>query len=461
MNDLVAKPQDDGKMFTGAGPLDTMEDIGANLNNPAETIKKDTNGDGVDEELRKEIEPVQLGIDVASLGLDAAGAVVDPLGTLASSAVGWIIENVGFIREPFDDLTGDPPAIEAASNTFKNISDHLKEVGEQYKAALRDVDSWQEQSGEAYRGEAKTLAEHVANASAGAATAASKIKTAGVCVAATRALIRDLIAELAGTLLTWGLPAMAASVPTAGASVAAFITRAGIKVVEIAGKIAQHLKTLFRALDELGGVARGATDALRRRADELAQSAANRAGDTPLDSALKRREEGLADQMNRRADKQEARDQKLDDFTQRRTDQADQLRQKADQFDEKARESWQRNRQDVAEGRDASGLGYDRLTARADAPSSGPLSGTAVGRAAEAVDNAAGKGMTDGQNWIRAARSGDFGHLAPGVGDAVPAIKEGAKEANKGYLQDDEEKAQTERDRTMRGQIFPHHEGGQ
>lgn len=196
MNDLVAKPQDDGKMFTGAGPLDTMEDIGANLNNPAETIKKDTNGDGVDEELRKEIEPVQLGIDVASLGLDAAGAVVDPLGTLASSAVGWIIENVGFIREPFDDLAGDPPAIEAASNTFKNISDHLKEVGEQYEAALRDVDSWQEQSGEAYRGEAKTLAGHVTNASAGAATAASKIKTAGVCVAATRALIRDLIAEL-------------------------------------------------------------------------------------------------------------------------------------------------------------------------------------------------------------------------------------------------------------------------
>ena len=431
--DLVAKPQEDGKMFTGAGPLDGFEDIGGNIDNAFQEGKS--------------VDPVQLGIDGAGAALDIAGAVTDPLGTLASSAVGWIIENVGFIREPFDKLMGDPPAVEAASNTFANIAQQLTYVGQQHKDSLSQITGWQEQSGQAYRGEAKNLGEHIANAAAGAESAANKIKIAGILVAATRALIRDLLAELAGTLIVWGLGALASAVPTAGASVAAFVTRAVTKAVEIAGKIAQFLKKLFRALDKLGGLAKGSSDALRQRADDLAATAASRA-DTGLDARLKMKEQHMADNLRQKADARDARDQKLDDFTDRTNQKADELRNKADGYDQKAREKWQENRQNAREGHDMSAAGYDRLTTRADATSDGPLSGTRLGNVASTVDGALGKSMTDGQNMIRGAMSGDImGHLKPGWGDVIPGAKEGMKETNKAYGQEDSEKPFDEKDR--------------
>jgi hypothetical protein len=98
-NPLLAKPQDDGKLLTGAGPFDTAEDLARDIALPFQEGKS--------------IDPVALGIDSAAMVMDVAGAVVDPLGTLASSVVGWIIENISFVRQPFDDLAGDPPAIEA------------------------------------------------------------------------------------------------------------------------------------------------------------------------------------------------------------------------------------------------------------------------------------------------------------------------------------------------------------
>lgn len=441
MNDLVATPQDDGKKFTGAGPLDGFEDIAGNVDNAFEEGKS--------------VDPVQLGIDGAGAALDVAGAIVDPLGTLASSAVGWIIENVGFVREPFDKLMGDPPAIEAAANTFANISQHLSDVGEQHKSSLSQITSWQGQSGEAYRGEAKNLAGHIANAAAGADSASNKIKTAGILVASTRALIRDLLAELAGTLITWGLGALAAATPTAGASIGAFIARAVAKGAEIAGRVSQYLKQLFNALDQLGGMSRGASDALRGRADDLAASAANRTGDSSLDNFLKRKEEGMADQLRQRADKQDARDQRLDDFARRREEQAQHQWDRAEQKDREARDLWQQGRQDARQGADMSSIGYDRLSTSADQMSNGPLSGSRVGDAAAKIDDVAGKSLGDGQNMVRGVFSGDLGHVKPSYGDLVPGLKEGAKETNKAFGQEDEEKPFNETDREKRGSVHP------
>ncbi|QGK69197.1 hypothetical protein GIY23_06320 [Allosaccharopolyspora coralli] len=440
MNDLVAKAQDDGKSFTGAGPLDGIEDIGNNVDNVFEEGKK--------------IDPVQLGIDGAGLALDTAGAVVDPLGTLASSAVGWIIENVGWIREPFDDLMGDPPAIEAVAATYENISQRLQEIADQHKGSLSQVKDWQEQSGAAYRGEAAQLYEHVSNGAAGAASAANKIKTAGALVAATRALIRDVLAEMAGTLIVWGLGALASSVPTAGASVAAFIARAVAKGAEVAGRIAQFLKKLFKALDDLGGLAKSSSDALRKRADDLADISRQRP-DVGLGGRLKMREQHMEADFRAKADGRdalgdklqgdglEARNQKLDDFTDRMNDKAATKRDEAAAHDRSAAENWQESARDRWAGRDHAGAGWDRLTTSADQTSNGPLSDSTVGKAAEWVDSKLGKTATDGQNWIRSVMSGDLGHVkpeAPWVGDVVPGAKEGAKEFNKAFTQDDDEK---------------------
>lgn len=448
MNDLVANAQDDGKSFTGAGPLDGIEDLGNNVDNVFEEGKK--------------VDPVQLGIDGAGLALDTAGAVVDPLGTLASSAVGWIIENVGWIREPFDDLMGDPPAIEAVAATYENISQRLQEMADQHKGSLSQVKDWQEQSGAAYRGEAAQLYEHVSNGSAGAASAANKVKTAGALVAATRALIRDVLAEMAGTLIVWGLGALASSVPTAGASVAAFIARAVAKGAEVAGRIAQFLKKLFKALDDLGGLAKSSSDALRKRADDLADISRQRP-DSGFGGRLKMKDQHTVADLRAKADSRdalgdklqgegiEARNQKLDEFTDRMNDKAATKRDEAAAHDRSAAENWQAHK-DRGSGMDQSNLGHDRPSGSSNEPDSFLQSQPGIARD---VDDVYGKGVLDGQNWTRAVFSGDLGHLSPEWGDAVSPAKEVGKEANKAFFQDDAEKSYAEQERTQKGIVSP------
>lgn len=251
-NPLIANKKDDGKLLAGAGFADTGEDL----------VKHFTEG--------KKIDPIALGIDSAAMVLDVAGLLTDPLGTLASSVVGWIIENVGFIREPFDKLAGDPPAIEAVGNTWENIAKRLREEATTYSNQAKSLADWTGDAADAYRTRCSTLVAQLEGSSAAASSAANKIKVAGAIVAATRALIRDLLADLAGTLLMWGIPAAASAIPTAGASIAAFITRAVTKAVEIGTKIARFVAKLFKALDKLGSLAKSAGDAMRRQADELA-----------------------------------------------------------------------------------------------------------------------------------------------------------------------------------------------
>src|SRR5688500_7389269 len=113
-NPLVAEKEPEKKWLAGAGFADTGEDL----------VRPVLDG--------KDTDPVALGSDGAAMVLDVACPLTDPLGTLASSVVGWIIENVGFIREPLDKLAGDPPAIEAVGKTWENIAKRLSEEATTY-----------------------------------------------------------------------------------------------------------------------------------------------------------------------------------------------------------------------------------------------------------------------------------------------------------------------------------------
>lgn len=409
MDDLQADIQVEDKTFTGAGPLDGAEDFAANIENVFH--------DGA------QIDETQLAIDGAGMALDAAGFLTDPLATLASSVVGWLIENVEWVREPFDDLAGDPAAIEAAANTWANIHQHLGGVSEQHRSSLSQVTEWRGQSGQAYRGSAASLFEHIRNAEVASLAVSNKIKMAGAIVAATRALIRDLIAEMVGTLIAWGLAALASSWFTFGGSVAAFIARAVAKAVEIAGRIAQFLKKLFGVLDKLGGLAKTSADTLRKRADDLAATSRSRP-DSGFGGRLKMKEEHMAAELRTKADSRDAfgdrvqgqgldaRNQRVDDFTNSTNTRAENMRATADRWDQEG----------------------------------GPLANTTLGKVVDQTDGRLNKSFFDGGNWVKAASGdlgqhkpalSDLGNIKPGFGDAVAGGKEFGKEANKAFGQDE------------------------
>ncbi|SDP21051.1 WXG100 family type VII secretion target [Lentzea jiangxiensis] len=417
-NPLIAKKEDDNKRLAGAGMFDTAEDL----------VKPFAEG--------KEVDGVALGIDGAALALDVAGYLTDPLGTLASSVVGWIIENVGFIREPFDKLMGDPPAIEAIGTTWENISKRLSDEANAYESHAKTLDDWTGNAADAYRTRCASLVAHLRGSSAAASSAANKIKVAGAVVAATRALIRDLLADLAGTLLVWGIPAAASAIPTAGASIAAFITRAVMKAVEIGTKIARFVAKLFGALEKLGSLAKTAGAAMRKQADDLAALSRQmpnsrygnqRAAELASDSATKVSRadtldnvgDGLGNAGRRVQDGVDNVMNKVDDFAQRTS-------QKVDDWAARVKENGPARKQTVKDFYER--MNQPPLNTRKE-NMGGPQA--PVGRAADRVDAPLSKGLLDGQNWVRAVSSRDISHLVPNWGDLVHPVKELSKELNK------------------------------
>lgn len=417
-NPLIAQKKNEPKAMAGAGFLDTGEDL----------VRPFIAGNDID--------PIALGIDGAAMVLDVAGLLTDPLGTLASSVVGWIIENVGFIREPFDRLAGDPPAIEAVGNTWENIAKRLNEEATAYENQAKALADWTGDAADAYRTRCSSLVAQLQGSSAAASSAANKIKVAGAIVAATRALIRDLLADLAGTLLLWGIPAAASAIPTAGASIAAFITRAVTKAVEIGTKIARFVAKLFKALDKLGSLAKKAGEAMRKQADDLAALSRQmpnsrygnqRAAELTSDSAtrvsradtLDNAGEGLGNAGRRIQDGVDNAMNKVDDFAQRTS-------RKVDDWANRVKENGPARKQKVKDLYEK--MNQPPLTTRSE--NMGDPSYRA-GRVADQVDSPAGKGVLDGQNWVRAVASRDISHLMPQYGDLVHPAKELGKEMNK------------------------------
>jgi uncharacterized protein YukE len=428
---LIAKPQDDTKSLTGAGPFDSLEDVARDVALPFQEGKR--------------VDPTALGIDTAAAVMDVAGLMADPLGTLAASVVGWIIENVDFVREPFDKLAGDPPAIEAAATTWENIAKRLSEEKDGYQTQLASLSGWTGPAADAYKQRCTALIDNLNQSSGAASSVANKIKIAGVCVAATRTLIRDLIAELAGTLLAWGIPAAAAAIPTAGASIAAFITRAVTKAVSIGAKIMKFLSKLFKALDKLGSLAKSAGDAMRRQADELAslsrsmpntphgnQRAAELAHDaatrTSRADTLDRVGDSLSNTGTRVREGIENAASKVDDWAQRTS-------QKVDDWAARVKENGPNRKQAVKDYYER--MNQPPLTTRRDDM---PDPNTVSQRAGDRIDAPTSKGILDGQNWVRAVSSRDISHLMPNWGDLIAPTKEGMKETNNMFYADEKQK---------------------
>jgi hypothetical protein len=430
-NPLVAAPEKSSKDWTGAGIADTGEDLYRDIALPFRE--------------GKEIDPVALGIDAAAMGFDIAGMVADPFGTIASSIVGWIIENVDFVRKPFDDLAGDPPAIEAAATTWVNIAKRLAETNQAYASDFKKVAKWTGPAADAYRARVGELIDGLGQSVAAAESVANKIKVAAALVAATRTLIRDLLANLAGTLIAWGIPAAAAAVPTAGASVAAFITRAITKAVEIGGKIAQFLKKLFGALDKLSELAKRAGTAMRQKSDDLA-ALARSAPNTPhgnqqaaelLDSSATRasRADGFDRAGDSIANTSRRGQDALDNVTRRADDWASTTNQRVNDWADRVKQGGDARAQKVRDVYEK--YGQPPLTTRsADMPN--PSNG--VQRTGDGVDKHTGGGVLDGQNWVRAVASRDIGHLMPTPGDLAAPVKEGLKEFNNQFWADKNQK---------------------
>ncbi|MFC9256035.1 WXG100 family type VII secretion target [Amycolatopsis thailandensis] len=274
---LVAQKKDEDKNFKGAGLADSLEGLAGTLNpKPGEDI------DGF-----------ALAMDGVSVGLDALSMVLNPLGELVKAGVGWLMENLDFIREPLEILTGDPDLVQQAAQTWNNIAAELEAVARDYESSLSTTSGWDGDAAIAYRRVALQYTQSLRDVAAEAKDSAQWITTGGMVVATARALIFDIIASFISDVITRALLALASSWFTLGGSVAAFTASIFADAVKVMAKIQKKLGKLLSAIQKFvkrfegsSERAREAARALGRKSSELGREAnkAIKASDKTLDS---------------------------------------------------------------------------------------------------------------------------------------------------------------------------------
>jgi hypothetical protein len=192
------------------------------------------------------------GFGAVGTAMSALSLVADPLAGFLSAGIGWLIEHVSFLREPLDKLCGDPGAIQAESNTWKNIKTEMDAIRAEYEQAVgREVSSWQDPVGDAYRAHADGLKTELAGYAQAADGASTAVMIGGVLVGIERGLIRELITTFVAKMVERAIIALAASFFTFGGAAAVFIADAVAEGSILAGKIASKVANLLQKLADL------------------------------------------------------------------------------------------------------------------------------------------------------------------------------------------------------------------
>lgn len=211
-------------------------------------------------------------VNAGGVGLDVLALAADPLAGLISWGVGWLIEHVSFLREPFDALMGNPDAIQALSQTWQNVGQELRAVADDYRDFVQSQTvNWQGIAGDAYRTVAGAHAAGIDAAGVAGQGMAVGVAGAGAVVGTVRGIVRDLISgaigDIASAVIKWGVATVATAGIALGGAIADAI-RIAVKwakrISEWMSKLGKVLQNAVKRLDELGSTGTTARKGLEK-----------------------------------------------------------------------------------------------------------------------------------------------------------------------------------------------------
>lgn len=203
-----------------------------------------------------------LGSGASVIG-DAVGVAVDPLGTLASSVAGFLLDRCSWFQEALNVLVGDPAIVTAVGLTWANVGGALDAQAERLiEVRERSAQYWHGPAGDAFRERLSQQAQQCAVMAFACRCMQTGYAAGSVIVAVVRQIVTAICAELVGKLIVWvaealgtlgiGIPVIAAQATSAIARWVDDASRWMDELLSSAGRFTDVLADMYRAFDEVG-----------------------------------------------------------------------------------------------------------------------------------------------------------------------------------------------------------------
>ncbi|KAF0847293.1 WXG100 family type VII secretion target [Nocardia caishijiensis] len=190
----------------------------------------------------------------------SALAKFDPFNFIGSQLMSWMLEHVEPMRKSLDSITGNPDMVQAYSDSWKKIADHLTTTAGELAAAVdTGIGQWTGCAAEAYRARATELASTIAEKAAVAQILADCNKSMKSIVETVRGIVVEILSSLAGMLLEM----TAILIASAGTASPALIARALADISLATMSVGRMLIKLAEALVSTKTLAQSAVQLVR------------------------------------------------------------------------------------------------------------------------------------------------------------------------------------------------------
>lgn len=197
------------------------------------------------------------GANLGAASLDLLGVIDNPVKAIATSVIGWIWEHFAIFDSFLDWTTGDPGAVQNATETYFRAAQDLDGLAaSQIRSFGLDVQTYRagrSQSAVAFENRVGPRADELRTLSLQCLGLGHTMNFAGMLVSTCRGMMRDILTEMTWWLLKKAVIAVASAPYTCGGSVSALLTDAMIMSARAAKNIADLFTTLARDLGGLFG----------------------------------------------------------------------------------------------------------------------------------------------------------------------------------------------------------------
>ncbi|WP_155856147.1 hypothetical protein [Cellulomonas sp. URHD0024] len=257
-NPLVAGRVDTSAAFGGAGLLESVSDLCSSLESGSW---------------------VSAGLAGLGVALDTAAAVVDPLGSLIGAGLGWLMEHLEPLKGWLNDLTGDAGAVLGFAGTWQNVADAMGAAGDELTRIVRaDLEAMSGESIAAYSAYAAGLADRIRTTGGSASAIGGALKTCAMVVQVVHDLVRDTLAQLVGSIISWA----AEAVFTLGLATPVIVGQVTTRVSSLATRVGRSVTDVIASAKSLKRLLEALQDVLRRMASGVrAKLPGAKAADAP------------------------------------------------------------------------------------------------------------------------------------------------------------------------------------